>query len=154
MNSRNYERTLPRFDTFSVGFDRILDRLLEPNVGITGTYPPYDIVRLGSESNEFEIRLAVAGFSFDEIDITWHKSTLTVKSVDINPKEDDNTKYLHKGIANRTFERKFTLADTVVVTGADMRDGILYIKLRNEIPEEEKPRKIEIAGSNKQLLAE
>ena len=129
----------------SVGFDRLaslLDSTLrgENNAG-TG-YPPYDIEMV--DDNQYEITLAVAGFEQNELDIQTEKGVLTVRGRK-RPQQDDK-KFLHKGIAYRTFERKFNLADYVEVTGADLNHGLLTISLVKEIPEAMKPKKIEIGN--------
>lgn len=129
----------------SVGFDRLanlLDTALRSDNVSTG-YPPYNIEVTGDE--RYAVTLAVAGFSEADIDISVEKGVLTVRG----RKEDDaERKFLHRGIANRAFERKFNLADFVEVTGASLENGLLTIALRKEIPEAMKPRKIEIGRGN------
>ena len=129
----------------SVGFDRLanlLDTALRSDNVSTG-YPPYNIEVTGDE--RYAVTLAVAGFSEADIDISVEKGVLTVRG----RKEDDaERKFLHQGIANRAFERKFNLADFVEVTGASLENGLLTIALRKEIPEAMKPRKIEIGRGN------
>lgn len=130
------------YNRTTVGFDRLFD-LLENSArsGQNENYPPFNIERL-SEDN-FTITIAVAGFKEEEIDITAQQNLLTVvgnKSITGN----DNRDFLHVGIANRNFERKFQLADYVHVTQADMADGLLTIKLLREVPDALKPRKIEL----------
>ncbi|GAA6205964.1 MULTISPECIES: Hsp20 family protein [Thalassotalea] len=125
----------------SVGFDRfasMLDSALTSDTTIS-SYPPYDIEVI--EDNRYAITLAVAGFSQDELDIQVEKGVLTVRG-DKNSK--DKHKYLYHGIANRTFERKFNLADYVEITNAKLADGLLTIDLIKEIPEAMKPKKIAI----------
>ncbi|MDO6446240.1 Hsp20 family protein [Colwellia sp. 1_MG-2023] len=125
----------------SVGFDRfasMLDNALTSDASVSG-YPPYDIEMI--EDNRYAITLAVAGFSQDELDIQVEKGVLTVKG-DKNTKE--KPKYLYNGIANRTFERKFNLADYVEITNAELTNGLLTIDLVKEIPEAMKPKKIAI----------
>lgn len=126
----------------SVGFDRLgslLNHALttEPS---TGGYPPYNIEVL--DENRYAITLAVAGFSQEELDIQVEKGVLTVRG-DRHAKDERN--YLYQGIANRTFERKFNLADYIEVTGADLSNGLLTISLLKEIPEAMKPKSITIS---------
>lgn len=129
----------------SVGFDRLanlLDTALRSDNVSTG-YPPYNIEVTGDE--RYAVTLAVAGFAEADIDISVENGVLTVRG----RKEDDaERKFLHRGIANRAFERKFNLADFVEVTGASLENGLLTIALRKEIPEAMKPRKIEIGRGN------
>ncbi|MBD1388951.1 Hsp20 family protein [Neiella sp. HB171785] len=132
----------------SVGFDRLasmLNSALTTESSSTG-YPPYNIEVL--DENRYVITLAVAGFSQDEIDIQVEKSVLTVRG---NKASKDERRYLYQGIANRTFERKFNLADYVEVTGADLVNGLLTIDLVKEVPEAMKPRTIAINQPNKAI---
>jgi molecular chaperone IbpA len=113
-------------------------------------YPPYNIVK--TDENDYLIELAVAGFGTDDIDIELHNGALTITG---NIETSSEDKYVYKGIANRSFERRFTLADTVEVEGVDIHQGILTVRLKNVIPEEKKPRKIPIGKpTEKQLLTE
>ena len=126
----------------SVGVDRLFDRInkqLESAAG--GNYPPYDIVRTGTET--YEIRLAIAGFRPDEIDIEFHEGSLTVRS---NRSETPEVEYLYHGISNRDFVRSWTLGEYVEVRDADFQDGILTIGLERIVPESQKPRKIAIGN--------
>jgi molecular chaperone IbpA len=135
---RSYDLT-PLYRT-TVGFDRMFDLL--DNVGkseATG-YPPYNIERV--DEDRYRITLAVAGFSEKEIDIELHENTLKVVGARADADEERN--YLHQGIAGRSFERRFQLADHVKVDGASLVNGLLNIDLRREIPEAKKPKKIEI----------
>lgn len=130
------------FRRSTVGFDRLFELLENSASGQSqDNYPPFDLVKLGD--NQFRISLAVAGFAQDEIDITAHQNQLIVSG---QKREDDGATYIHRGIANRSFERRFGLADHITVTGADLRDGLLSIELAREIPEAMKPRKIDIGG--------
>lgn len=126
----------------SIGFDRVFDMLENasrtPNVD---NWPPYDIARTGEDA--YRITMAVAGFSQDELNIV-HQPNLLVVSGD-RPGED-NGEYLHRGIAGRPFQRRFELADHVRVTSAGLVNGLLTIDLQREIPEEMKPRRIEIGN--------
>ena len=126
----------------SIGFDRmgsLLDTALRSEKTSAG-YPPYDIEVRGD--NQYAITLAIAGFEKGELDIQVEKGVLTVRG----KKDEDKTErsYLYQGIANRTFERKFNLADHVEVSGADLNNGLLTISLLKEIPEAMKPKSIAI----------
>jgi len=137
----------PLFRT-SVGFDRMAQmmnqahRMDQQNVA----YPPYNIETL--EENQYQITLALAGFTQDDVQITSEHNVLVVRGKVNN---DVERKYLHRGIATRSFERKFQLADHVKVTTAAMENGLLHIKLMKEVPEAMKPRTIEINSDNKVL---
>ena len=131
------------FRRSAVGFDRLFD-MLESSAasGASENYPPFDLIREGE--HEYRIEIAVAGFRRDEIEITSHQNVLIIRG----RKGDENgADYIHRGIATRSFERRFALADHVHVTGADLADGMLAITLKREIPEAMKPRRIEIGGS-------
>ena len=130
----------------SVGFDH-LSRLIDTHMKSddrTPAYPPYNIVKLSDE--EYEIVMAVAGFKQEEITITAQHNQLTVAGSATEKEEHKDADYLHKGIATRSFERKFSLADHVKVTNADLADGLLSLKLKREVPEESKPKLIAING--------
>ena len=129
----------------SVGFDRFSDLFdsMLANPEAANSYPPYNIEKLGDD--QYRITMAVAGFSRDNIDIVAHQNQLAIKGKISEPAEP--VTYLHKGIATRAFERKFSLADHVKVTGAALDEGMLSIELTREIPDEQKPRMIEIASS-------
>ncbi len=129
------------FRRSSVGFDRLFDMLENSSFG-GENYPPFDLIKL--DDNRYRIEVAVAGFSRDEIEITSQQNQLLIRG----QKSDDNgNDYVHRGIANRSFERRFALADHIQVNGADLKDGMLSIELVREIPEAMKPRKIEIGGT-------
>jgi molecular chaperone IbpA len=140
-------------DPFAVGFDRIFDRLHTLNTlqSKQGNYPPYNIVKSGDD--RYEVEIAVAGFDESEISIELEDGVMTVSGTK-KTEGDDAFEYIHKGIAERDFTRKFTLSDTIEVRGADMNNGILSIILENVIPEHKKPRKIAIGQSEAQLLTE
>lgn len=126
----------------TVGFDRIFD-LLESNARAeTESYPPFDIEQQGDD--RYRITLAIAGFRPDEIEIVAQSNQLTVTGRKADG--DDETHYLHRGIATRAFERRFQLADFVVVRDASFDNGLLRIALQREIPEAMKPRRIEIGN--------
>ncbi|TCS35867.1 Hsp20 family protein [Reinekea marinisedimentorum] len=132
----------------TIGFDRFANLLDSAFAGDAGhsAYPPYDIELL--EVNRYAITLAVAGFEESELDITLEKGVLAVAGKKADEKK---RKYLHHGIAHRAFERKFNLADFVEVTGASLKNGLLVIELKKNVPEELKPRKIEI-GSDTNVI--
>ena len=126
----------------SIGFDRfgsLLHSVLSNEQTSTG-YPPYNIE--SNDENRYSITLAVAGFDESEIDIQVEKGVLSVRGKKVDSQEQP--KYLYQGIASRGFERKFSLADHVEVTGAKLKNGLLTIELVREIPEAMKPRTIEI----------
>lgn len=133
----------PLFTRGTVGFDRLfneLDRQFSNSVGTS--YPPYNISRVGE--NDYEITLAVAGFSTENIEVEQNQNLLKVKGSSEEKEEDSGREYLHRGIASRSFERSFTLANHVNVTDAAVKDGMLTISLTREVPEELQPRKIAI----------
>ena len=132
------------FRRSSVGFDRLFDMLENSNFA-GENYPPFDLIKV--DDNCYRIEVAVAGFRADEIEITSQQNQLLVRG----QKADDNeSTYVHRGIANRSFERRFALADHIQVRGADLRDGMLAIELVREIPEAMKPRRIDIGGRTPQ----
>ena len=125
----------------SVGFDvfdNIFDSVFNMNESST-SYPPYNILK---SDNNYTISLAIAGFSKDEIDISLQENELLIKGT--SEEKDKDVEFLHRGIAGRNFERKFRLADTVKVSDASYENGLLNIFLEREIPDHQKPRKIEI----------
>lgn len=129
----------------SVGFDRLnnmLDRAFDDKGG--PSYPPYNIEKLADD--QYRITMAVAGFTMNDINITVHGDLLTVTGEHAVDEPQEEVTYLYRGIANRSFNRKFNLADHVKVTAAKMQDGLLKINLQREIPEEAKPKTIEISS--------
>jgi molecular chaperone IbpA len=134
------------FRRSTVGFDRLFDMLENSSAGQTQeNYPPFDLVKAGD--NEYRIELAVAGFKPEEIDITAQQNVLIVSGRKNDETEQKGSDYIYRGIATRSFERRFALADHIQVKGADLKDGLLAIELVREIPEAMKPRKIGIGGS-------
>ena len=131
------------FRRSTIGFDRLFDLLENSAAGQGGeNYPPFDLVKV--DDNKYRIDLAVAGFKPEEVDITAQQNQLVVTG----RKGDENgSDYIHRGIATRSFERRFGLADHIQVTSADMKDGLLSIELVREIPEAMKPKKISIGGA-------
>ena len=139
----------PLFRT-TVGFDRmahLMDSLAnEP----TNSFPPYNIE--ATNEDNYRITMAVAGFGEDDIELTGQDAQLLVSGrINRNDGEDGRT-FLHHGIAERAFERRFNLADHVVVKDARLENGLLHINLVREVPEEKKPRKIAIVGGNPNAL--
>jgi molecular chaperone IbpA len=133
----------------TVGFDRLFDMLENSTLGQgQENYPPFDLIKLGD--NDYRIELAVAGFKPDEIDITAHQNVLLVSGRKKDEAGENANDYIYRGIATRSFERRFALADHIQVRGADMKDGLLAIELVREIPEAMKPKKINIGGSQQQ----
>ena len=128
----------------TVGFDRLFHMLDSAGtIGEDGGYPPYNIERLAD--NSYRITMAVAGFARDEISIEVKETALSVRGE--KKAEEGKREFLHRGIAQRGFERRFQLADYVEVTGADVKDGLLHIDLSRNIPERMKPRTIAIGSA-------
>ncbi len=126
----------------TIGFDRLFDLLDETQRATEDNYPPYNIERLGDD--RYQISLALAGFSPDEIAITAEQNVLTVEG---RKADKDQHEYLYQGISARPFKRQFNLADYVQVKGAGFDNGLLRIELLREIPEAMKPRRIAIGGA-------
>ncbi len=135
----------------AIGFDRMADMLSNAARVDSNGYPPYNIESLGED--RYRITMAVAGFSPDEIEIVTERNTLTVSGGKSESEEQGEGEFLYRGIATRSFERRFQLADHVEVDGANLENGLLHIELKRELPEQMKPRKIEI-GSGKSRLIE
>ena len=135
------------FRRSSVGFDRLFDMLENSNFA-GENYPPFDLIKVGD--NQYRIELAVAGFKPDEIDITAQQNVLIVTGRKSEESEQKGSDYIYRGIANRSFERRFALADHIQVRGADLKDGLLAIELVREIPEAMKPKKINIGSGAEQ----
>lgn len=134
----------------AIGFDRLFDVLeTAARNGASDSYPPFDIERSGEDS--YRITIAVAGFKPDEIDMTAQQNLLVVTGKKADSDEDRN--FVHRGIAARSFERKFELADYVQVRGASLDSGLLTIELVREVPEAMRPRKIAIGGQTPVLEA-
>lgn len=134
----------PVFRT-AIGFDRmakLVDTLVANGDTAQPGWPPYNIEKHGDDS--YRITMAVAGFSEQQLDVTVHDQMLIVRGSQSNSEENGVT-YLHRGIAGRSFERRFQLADFIRVSGAQMENGLLHVELQREIPEAMKPRKIAIS---------
>jgi molecular chaperone IbpA len=127
-------------DPFFIGVDRELNRLM--NVHGTATkqsYPPYDIIQI--DEDNYLLKLAIAGFSRDDLNITVHNGTLVIAG---DKPDSDDRKYLHRGIGMRKFTRTFALGEYMEVVSADMEDGVLHVTVKREIPEDKKPKQITI----------
>ena len=136
----------PLFRT-SVGFDRLASMLNATHrPEQSGGYPPYNIVSRGE--NSYQITMAVAGFAANELKLTSEMNQLTVLGEKAEEQESDDNRFLYRGIATRSFERRFNLADHVRVTGARLDNGLLHIDLERELPEVMKPRTIQIQSEN------
>lgn len=137
----------------TIGFDRLFD-LVDDVAGFNteAGYPPYNIERTGDDA--YRITMAIAGFGKDDLTVEVKESLLTVKA-EKKTEDAEKREFLHRGIAERSFERRFQLADYVEVDGADVRDGLLHIDLVRRVPERLKPRTIAIGedGTAKQIEA-
>jgi len=134
----------------TVGFDRLfslLDNMTQ--VDNSQSYPPYNIERTGEDA--YRITMAVAGFTDDDISVEAKQNTLTITAEKGENSAENEKEMLFQGIAARSFERRFQLADHVEVTGAALENGLLHVDLKREIPEAMKPRKIEISNGVKQI---
>src|SRR5712671_2264008 len=128
----------------TIGFDR-LTRLVDAATRVDNAavaYPPYNIEKTGEDA--YRLTMAVAGFSPAELDITVQENTLLVTGKAQKEEDENGGGYLHRGIARRTFERRFSLADHMKVTGASLDNGLLYVEVVREVPEAAKPRTITI----------
>jgi len=132
-----------------IGFDRLSNALETAYRTEPGGYPPYNVEVCGE--NDYRITMAVAGFAQNELNLEAHENVLTVSGSRAEEQQQD-TKFLYRGIANRSFERKFQLADYVRVIDARLQNGLLHIELRREIPDAMKPRSIEIRGDGGKLI--
>ena len=130
-----------------IGFDPILNELerIHSAGRSQDNYPPHNVVKI--DDDNFNIELAVAGFSEEDISVEVKDGILLIKG----QQSDDDREYAHKGISSRKFEKSFRLSEFVVIDGADLVNGILVVNARVEVPEERRPRKIEIgsAGASK-----
>ena len=133
-----------------VGFDRLADLLDAATSETANGYPPYNIER--TDENAYRVEIAVAGFKSEDLVIEVKENLLTVQGR--KAANDQAKRYFHRGLAERNFERRFQLADYVVVTDAQLADGLLSLSLRRELPEALKPRRIEISASKDAGLIE
>ena len=125
-----------------VGFDTMIDELDQISRNSGDTFPPHNILKTGED--QYLIELAVAGFAEDELEIEVKNRTLTIRG----QIKDSNRDYIHKGISTKKFERQFRMSEYVEVMGADFRNGLLAVALEVIIPDSQKPRKVEINGTN------
>jgi molecular chaperone IbpA len=135
----------PNLEAWSVGFDRewrLLEEMQNTLMGGTSSYPPYNIKQLSED--RYKIEMAVAGFAKSELRVELHNNQLTIEGSKQSNDESDDFGYVYRGIAGRQFRQTFALADHVKVIESDLNDGILSIKLERDLPEEKKPRLIEI----------
>ena len=130
-----------KFIPYSIGFDNLFDRLFDIDLESSGTYPPYNISKV--DDNNYIIEMALAGFNKDDIEVELADSELTVRT---KKREDSNkdVNLIHQGISHRSFNRKFTLSEEILVKNAEMKNGMLIIKLEKFIPENKKPKLISI----------
>ena len=130
-----------KFIPYSIGFDNLFDRLFDMDLESSSSYPPYNISKV--DDNNYVIEMALAGFNKDDIEIELADSELTVRS---KKREDSNkdVNLIHQGISHRSFNRKFTLSEEILVKNAEMKNGMLIIKLEKFIPENKKPKLINI----------
>ncbi len=132
---------LPALHRHAIGFDRMFEELNRTFANSrTDNYPPHNVVKL--DDTHYVIEVAVAGFAETEIDVELKENILTVRGE--QDKDQKEIEYLHKGISARNFTRTFTLADNMQVRGATVKNGILAVALEQIVPEEQKPKKIEI----------
>lgn len=153
---------MPGFDKFFVGYEPMLKRFEDAQATLSKVipnYPPYNIVKV--DENKYVIEMAVAGFGKHNLDLEFQDGTLVISGSTAVDSDEEN-QYLYKGIADRSFTRKFSLADTVEIKGADLVNGMLKVWLENIIPDSKKPKKIDITDTatenkvadTKQLLTE
>ena len=130
-----------KFIPYSIGFDNLFDRLFDIDLESSNSYPPYNISKV--DDSNYVIEMALAGFNKDDIEIELADSELTVRS---KKREDSNkdVNLIHQGISHRSFNRKFTLSEEILVKNAEMKNGMLIIKLEKFIPENKKPKLINI----------
>jgi molecular chaperone IbpA len=138
----------PLFRT-AIGFDRLVQLMDAAAATAEASYPPYNIEKTGDDS--YRLTMAVAGFGPNDIELTVKENTLVVAGRVAN--EASNGEVLYRGIAGRAFERKFTLADHIVVDGADLQNGLLHVALKRVVPEALKPRRIPVNTGAPQIEA-
>ena len=134
-----YDDVFGKSFPFAIGFDRTLQLLERADTHSSSNYPPYNIVKIDEEN--FQIEMAVAGFDKKEVSISKEKEKLIIEG----EQDTESKEYVHQGLASRSFKRSFTLADDIVVKGADMKNGILSVSLERIVPEEDKPQEIKIS---------
>jgi len=134
-----YDDVFGKSFPFAIGFDRTLQLLERADTHSSSNYPPYNIVKIDEEN--FQIEMAVAGFDKKEVSISKEKEKLIIEG----EQDTESKDYVHQGLASRSFKRSFTLADDIIVKGADMKNGILVVSLERIVPEEDKPQEIKIS---------
>ena len=134
-----YDDVFGKSFPFAIGFDRTLHLLERADTHSSSNYPPYNIVKIDEEN--FQIEMAVAGFDKKEVSISKEKEKLIIEG----EQDTESKEYVHQGLASRSFKRSFTLADDIIVKGADMKNGILIVSLERIVPEEDKPQEIKIS---------
>ncbi len=133
----------------AIGFDRMARLVETARAAAEGpSYPPYNIEKTGEET--YVLAMAVAGFGPNDIEVTAHENTLTVAGK--APQQPEDGRFLYRGIAGRAFERRFVLADHIVVEGASLENGLLHVALRRQVPEALKPRRVAIQASTTRAL--
>jgi molecular chaperone IbpA len=132
----------------SVGFDRFAKMMDEVSTFEAPTYPPYNIERTGE--NAYRITMAVAGFGASDLNIEVKEGTLTISGK--RQEKDTKSEFLHQGIAARSFERRFRLADHVEVQGAEIENGLLHVALKRELPEAMKPRTVAVTQADRKVI--
>ena len=128
----------------TVGFDTIFDRFFNMDITRDSGYPPYNIRK--QNELQYSIELALAGFSKEDIEVEVTDGQLVIRSKENEKEEEKSESFVHKGIARRSFMRTFSLSDDIIVKGADLKDGMLIIDLERVIPDEKKPRLIQIGS--------
>ena len=146
MNAYNFA---PLFRT-AIGFDRLADLVDAASAAPDVAYPPYNIEKTGEDS--YRLTVAVAGFGADDIELTVKDNNLILTGR-AKPAEGQKAEMLYRGIAGRAFERRFVLADHIVVEGADLENGLLHVGLRRVVPEALKPRRIPVSASQPRLVS-
>lgn len=136
----------------TVGFDRLFDRLDSLTAQEAKTYPPYNIERLDEEA--WRISIAVAGFSRGDIGIEAADNSLVIKGGKPATAETASREFLHRGIAERSFELRFQLGDYVEVKNAELENGLLHVDLKREVPDSKKPRQIDIKSASAETAIE
>ena len=134
-----YDDVFGKSFPFAIGFDRTLQLLERADTHSSSNYPPYNIVKIDEEN--FQIEMAVAGFDKKEVSISKEKEKLII----VGEQDTESKEYVHQGLASRSFKRSFTLADDIIVKGANMKNGILIVSLERIVPEEDKPQEIKIS---------
>jgi molecular chaperone IbpA len=135
----------------AIGFDRMARLAETARAAAEGpAYPPYNIEKVGEDT--YVLTMAVAGFAPQDIDVVVHENTLTVTGK--SPQPTEQTRVLYRGIAGRAFERRFVLADHIVVEGAELSNGLLHVMLRRVVPEALKPRRIPVQSGRPVIAGE